>query len=92
MTESTLVVEGEKLVAAWESAKERVERLKGDINRAECELANATTALGAWMTPKDAKIGEQFCVWHGSDMLTVTKTHDSGNGTFTINVRSRGKR
>ena len=67
----TLVRQGEELVSRWENALAAVEDAKRVLNRAECDLGNATTALGKWMTPSDAKPGETFSVWHGSELLTV---------------------
>lgn len=86
MSVGTITKDGESLVAAWESTAQRVRDLKADLNRAECEASNATTALGNWMVPKDAKEGEKFSVWHGDRLIEVVCVRFN---TYTVGIRRR---
>ena len=61
-----------RLVDAFEHARERVRRERAELNRSECDLANAKIALAKWLVPKDAKAGEQFNIWYGNRLICVT--------------------
>lgn len=86
MSESTLTVEGECLVAAWRTAVERLERAERELNSARCDLSNATNALGRWITPEDTEVDEVLSVWWGDKLLTSRMTRP---GTYEITIRDR---
>lgn len=81
-----------RLIEAWEHAQQRVETARRELSRAGCDLDNAIIALGKWMRPDDAEVGEVFCVWWGDNLIEVTVKGLSGNGSYDIRVRTRGKR
>lgn len=79
-----------QLVERWDHAVERVERLRQELNSAECEQRNAETALGKWLVPADAQEGEQYNIWFGARIVTVlvnTPAHD-----FTVSIRKPKER
>jgi hypothetical protein len=84
---SNVTEEGKHLIERWEHAKTNAADLKRSLNKAECEESNSSHALGKWLMPHDAKLGEVFSVWHGDSLIEVTVTE---NGP-TLRVRSRGK-
>ena len=81
--------EGEKKIERWQRAIERLRSAKDQVNRAECELTNATNDLGRWLMPDDARIGEPIGVWYGDALITATKTRDGGRGLRKRLGRSR---
>lgn len=54
--------EGLNLIRRFDNARRRHEDAKRDANSASCEVSNAESELVRWLVPKDAKIGETFCV------------------------------
>jgi hypothetical protein len=84
---SDVVSEGTRLIDRWRKSQEQLDRAKSAVTKAECEVSNAQNELGKWLTPADAKNGEQFCVWHGDSLITATK--DQSN--YKVEIRKRGK-
>lgn len=80
----------EQSIRRWEHAKERVKNAKSELNSAECSLTNATNYLGRWLSPDDAKDGEQFSVWVEGKMLVIEKTLSGELGDFKVEWR-KGK-
>lgn len=80
--------QGKELIERWKSADVSLNHAKSNLNRAECELSNATNALGKWLSPDDAKEGEQFSVWYGDSLIT---SESKGNMSYKITVRKRGR-
>lgn len=75
----------ERLINKWTMAQVQVIEDKRLLNRDECALTNAIVELGDWLTPKDAMLGEKFCVWvDGRIMLSVTKGY---KGEYLIEYR-----
>lgn len=66
MTETT-----DDLVKRWVQAQQRVERSRNELNSAECELSNATNALGKHLVPKSGKQGEQFGIWVSGECIGI---------------------
>jgi hypothetical protein len=86
--DSDVTREGIDLIDRWSRAVSQLEAAKNAVIRAECELSNATNALGKWLMPDDAKEGEKFCVWHGDSLI---QAENKGNSRFAISVRKRGR-
>src|SRR4051812_18586802 len=71
--------EGAKLLATWHLCGEALRRAERDFNRARCEMANATEALGKWMVPAASEhVGEQLNIWVGDGLLGA-KRLENGN-------------
>lgn len=85
---SEITPEGERLVSAWEAARQRVERAESELNGARCDANNTERALGKWLLPNDAKPGEQFAVWH--DKLLYVASIQTFNGDPKVTIRERG--
>lgn len=81
--------DGQHLIATWLSSQEREKRLRGELNRAECDTSNTARELAKWMMPADAKSGEKICVWHGDSLFQV-EVGDTGRDPV-VTVRTRGK-
>lgn len=66
--------EGVALIKRWDVARKNLERLRGQIASAECELANSQNELGKWMVPDvpDA-MEEQFNIWISNGLLSAKK-------------------
>jgi len=79
--------ETDKLVNQWEGSGKDVERLKSELNSAECAFRNATTALAKHLTPDDAEDGEKFSIWHYGRLLEVS--HNKNRGTHSVTVRRK---
>lgn len=77
--------DGVDKIERWKATRERVERLKRELNGAECEEANAEIDLARWLLPEDAKPGEQIAVWYGDSLFQAT------GGSEKITIRTRGK-
>lgn len=88
MATDEVTSKGKAHIDRWRAALSSLESAKSGLNRAECEVANATNALGKWLLPDDAKHGEQFCVWHGDSLIAATKV---GDHDYAVTVRSRGR-
>ena len=92
-----LTIEGEGLVKRWLGARETLERLRGQVSAAECDLRDAANQLGAWLTPSgDVKIGETFCVWYGDSLISVRvvspPSHDRfPGGKYELSERKSGR-
>jgi SLT domain-containing protein len=75
----SISTEGVQLLDRWERARTNLERINRKRNAADCELSNATNALGKWMVPDvpDA-MEEQFNIWVGNGLLSAKKVgqHD----------------
>jgi hypothetical protein len=58
-----------RLLSNYERSVQRVKDLRDDLNRAECELANNTNALGARLVPEGAgaKDGERVGFWQRNE-------------------------
>lgn len=80
--------EGKRHVDRWREAQTDLSTAKSRLSTAECELANATAALGKWMCPADAKVGEKFCVWYGDSLIEVEL---SVTGSYKVSARNRGR-
>lgn len=80
--------EQERTTKCWSRAVSQLEAAKSAMIKAECELSNATNALGKWLMPDDAKEGEVFCVWHGDSLI---QAENKGNSRYAISVRKRGR-
>lgn len=85
--DSDVTREGRNLIDRWSRAVSQLKAAKNAVTRAECELSNATNALGKWLMPDDAKEGEKFCVWHGDSLI---QAENKGNRHHAISVRKRG--
>lgn len=81
----------QKLIDRYNAAKERLRNADSAKNSAECELANATTALCKWLVPEDAKPEERFCVWNGDWLYEIVKS-PRGMNDFTVAVTERGSK
>ena len=80
--------EGKDLIDRWQRAQEKLALLKSQVTGAECALTNATNALGKWLSPDDAKIGEIFCVWHGDSLISTECVEQN---RYVVKVRKRGR-
>lgn len=85
---SDVTREGARLIAEWMRATEAVKRCRMDLNRAECDEKNAQLALGKWLMPDDAKVGEKIAVWEGTSLFQGEKLE---NGDVAVTIRTRGK-
>lgn len=79
--------DGKRLIKNWLNAKDHVARLRRELNSAECDLKNNEQALGKWMAPPDAKLGEKICVWWEDNLFQV----ECGDFDYKVTVRTRGK-
>lgn len=86
-----VVPEGERLVKAWLSETEMLERARGEVRRRECDLANSANALAKWMLPDDAKPGEKIAIWYGDSLIQVEKHAEMGRDPV-ITIRKRGRK
>lgn len=89
-----LTSEGNTKALDWKHAQERLARAKSEVNRAECDLANAVTAFGKWLTPTDAKPGETFNVWFIDTLIACSKKEPGknyGGGDYDISLRTTGR-
>ena len=89
---SSVVSVGEEKITAWIRAARRIDDLKKDLSRAQCDCSNAESALGKWLAPETAERGESFCVWYGDSLIRVRVGQGGlSNGDLTVDVRQRGK-
>lgn len=99
-----VVPEGERLIKAWLYAQTEIERIKRDLNRAECDERNAQAALAKWLMPSDMKPDEKIAIWFSDSLIQVElapreayQVGGEGDGKVIIDhvpkvtVRSRGK-
>lgn len=80
--------EGKDLIDRWRSALEEQRRAESRLNSAQCEVSNATNALGKWLVPGDAVMQEKFCIWYGDSLIEAAKKDQN---SFSVNVRKRGR-
>lgn len=78
---------GLDLIRQWISAQERKQRAWSEHNSASCEVSNATSELVKWIVPKNAKLGDVFCIPVLSTFLQVRmiekKSHSAGKDEET---------
>lgn len=91
--ETGVVGAGTELVKEWVDAHSRVQRLRSEINRQECNAANATIALARFLIPTGVKtqVGEKFCIWFGDSLIQV-EIGDNGNHNVTIRMEGKSIR
>jgi len=82
-------------VRRWEQALAALNAAKNEVNRADCELRNATNDLGKWLDPGDLAEGESVGVYvrDSNDqevLLSCKKTH-RGRTDYEITKRKRVK-
>lgn len=77
----------EQNIKQWKAAFEEVQQLRRQLRAAECELLNAETKLAKGLLPKDAKAGEQFCMWYGDSLIAAKHI----NGNYVVSLRTQGK-
>ena len=82
---------GLDLIRRLLSARESLRRAESQRNGATCDVANAENALAAWLVPKDAKVGEVYCLAVGKAFLQARMVervlHPVGGGTATREAR-----
>ncbi len=66
---------GEELIKQWMDSTTQHIAAKQAEARSSCEALNAANALGKWLMPGDAEVGEKFSVWYGDSLIEVTVTH-----------------
>jgi hypothetical protein len=85
--ETDVVREGVRLIKEWEQAVAYLKAAQSSECQARNDLTAATRALGTWMLPPDAKVGESFNIAHGTAYLQVDYL-----STNTFDIRWRGNR
>lgn len=83
----TQMAEVARLTARWMAAQDVLEGAKQDLTRAECELANATTALAKAILPPETKWDEKFTVLTPVGWVTAYRVQ---HGQFHVE-RRRGE-
>lgn len=83
--------DGKALVTRFGDAEIALKHASDEKNRAECELANAITALGKFMCPDDAKQGEKFSIWmrDSQDQERMLEVTYRGLGDYHVAWRSK---
>lgn len=76
----------------YDRAIERLAAAKREVTNAECAVANSVNAAGKCLVPGDAKPGEKFSIWIGSELYSVEKaqTKVGGFGDYLISKRPGG--
>ena len=74
----------DRLITDWDNATERLERLRQEVNSAECALRNATNALAKWLTPDDSEDAERFSIWQNGRLLSVVYNASTGDSTVWV--------
>lgn len=86
---------GQDLIAAWYAADVGVKTARKRLNDAECALENAKAALGMFLIPKDAQVGEKFAIWasvsdgHGNEKANLVECTLQENGRVELAARMR---
>jgi len=91
--ENDVTAQGRQHIDRWLRATENLASANKAVSSAECEVANATTALGKWLLPEDAKIDEQFCVWFGDSLIAAVRPNATlpGGSEYIVTIRKHGK-
>lgn len=76
------------LVIAWEASKNSVNYARRRLAEANESMQAAANELGDHLTPDDAKPGEAFQIWYGSQILRVEKSV-AGDDGYKVSWRSR---
>ena len=76
------------LVRRWELSNKGLASARSQVNKAECENANAKNALSKLLLPKDAKPGEVFNLWYGDSLLSASVDEHQN---YSVSVRQMGK-
>jgi len=88
LKDSNVVSDGKREIDRYLAAERAVMSAKRALNSAECEMTNATNALGKWLTPVNAEDGEKFCVWHAGHLIEAVRLDAN---TFVVRVRQRAR-
>lgn len=83
--------DGQRVIATWLSCQQREQRLRSELNRAECDTRNAEQEVAKWMLPTDAKPGEKICVWQHDSLFQVEVGNTAHPHDHKVTVRARGK-
>lgn len=84
---SDVTKQGQELIKEWISDVNTLKTSEQKIDNLRNHVSDSRNALGEWLCPGDAKVGESFCVWHGDSLIQATKRE----GGYMVVVRSRGK-
>jgi hypothetical protein len=79
--------DGRILIEDWENCVSALKSARSAECQAVNNLAAATRAIGKWMLPPDAKVGESFNIAHGTAYLQVDYV-----SVNTFEIRWRGNR
>lgn len=77
-----------RLVERYRTQEGIIERLAGQLSQEGAELDNVRRELGDWLTPDDAKDGEQFQIWIGDGIMAV-KVISKGRRQFELSWRKK---
>ncbi len=83
---------GVQAAKRWVAAVKRLELMKAELNRAQCEASNAESALAAWLLPPDAVVGEKVSMWFGDTLLQAQAKECIGTKQWAgpVTVRIKG--
>jgi hypothetical protein len=83
-------VDGIELIRAFDAAQRRVKSAEDQAYRAQSALTEAKCALGEWLVPKDATIGDVFCLAVGDAFLEVRvidrRAFQEGGGEVSLGL------
>lgn len=77
------------LLDLWTRSIGFVDKLKAELNGAQCSERNARNELGKWMCPPDAAVSETFHMWICDGLLTIKKT---GEANYELHWRIKPTR
>lgn len=89
---STANRETSEFIRRWERAEQRLDAARREVSAAQCELANATNALGKRLDPGDMADGETIAIWmrvgtgDREDLLAIKKR---GESDYSVSIRTR---
>jgi len=75
-----------RLVGKWQVNRTSFERSRRDLNASAAILKEATSNLGSWLVPDDAKTGEIFNIWISGNLLMIKVL--VGKNNYDISYRS----
>ncbi len=82
-----------RLVEDWLRATQEIERIKSDLNAAECRMHNAENALGKRLAPIDMEDDEEIGLWVqlSSEKERLVIVRRKGHQSFKLRFR-KGER
>lgn len=83
--------ESAKLIKDWQRTKKQAVNARQNYLSSLKSREAAKRKLADWLLPKDAKVGEKFCIWYGDSLIQVSIINEGPPRVVSIMIRHDGE-